>query len=104
VTAADLEILFEVFGGWLYVNFFTPCVRHKNLDGGWNGIGGFAGIIARICGRGLADHELGLCLLPSLNPTSAAGGEHMDTPLLVVIDHPLIVVPKHVPIWDDTQL
>ena len=70
----------------------TSALGDEDLYGGGHGVGWLAGVVARVGGRGLLDVE------PRLRLVRPVRGEDGDAPTAVVVHHPIVVVPEHVPV------
>jgi hypothetical protein len=101
----ELTMIHEILQ-WL-----TSCVWHKDLNWGWNSIGGFAGIIARVRRGGLCYNKLRLGFAPApgpcrgvsgqwptgfILPTTSTWGKDWDPPFNIVIYHAIVMVPKYI--------
>ena len=69
----------------------TSALGDEDLYGGRHGVGGLAGVVARVGRRGLLDVE------PRLRLVRPVRGEHRDAAPAVVVHHALVVVPEDVP-------
>ena len=64
---------------------------HVELDSGWHGVAGAAGVVSLVPGPGVTEGQLALGGL-----VGGGVGLHLDPPLHVVVDHPVVVVPEDV--------
>ena len=91
--------LYRLCCGFLKRWKFTSAFRYKDLDWCWHGIWWFAGVVARVLRCGLCNGEPGLGVLSkgSYRPSrSPSWGEHRHAPFLVIVDHTVVVIPKHI--------
>ena len=77
----------------IYLEILTghTSLCHVQLDSGWHGVAGAARVVPLVPLPGVTEGQLALRGL-----VAGGVGLHLDPPLHVVVDHPVVVVPEDV--------